>query len=109
MDCGMIFEYLDSGERKSIFFDLDEYGRTVLFMTALLLIWSYYICRFTIFNKIYLCKDRLRDCKIYRKIIIMKITERKWKHILIQMVFENYEQFKKLYAVFMAMKNIFSK
>ncbi len=31
MDCGMIFEYLDSGERKSIFFDLDEYGRTVLF------------------------------------------------------------------------------
>jgi len=39
----------------------------------------------------------------------MKITERKWKHILIQMVFENYEQFKKLYAVLMAMKNIFSK
>ncbi len=36
----------------------------------------------------------------------MKITESEWKHILIQMVFENYEQFKKLYAVFMAMKNM---
>ncbi len=31
MDCGMIFEYLDSGERKSIFFDLDENGMTILY------------------------------------------------------------------------------
>ena len=39
----------------------------------------------------------------------MKITESEWKHILIRLVFENYEQFEKLYAVFMAMKNIFRK
>ncbi len=31
MDCGMIFEYLDDGERKSIYFDLDEQGMTVLY------------------------------------------------------------------------------
>ena len=31
MDCGMIFEYLDSGKRKSIFFDLDENEMTVLY------------------------------------------------------------------------------
>ena len=31
MDYGMIFEYLDDGERKSIFFDLDENGMTVLY------------------------------------------------------------------------------
>ncbi len=30
MDYGMIFEYLDSGERKSIFFALDENGMTIL-------------------------------------------------------------------------------
>ncbi len=30
MDYGMIFEYLDDGERKSIYFDLDENGMTVL-------------------------------------------------------------------------------
>ncbi len=30
MDYGMIFEYLDDGERKSIFFNLDENGMTVL-------------------------------------------------------------------------------
>ena len=39
----------------------------------------------------------------------MKITGSEWKHNLVQMVFENYEQFKKLYAVFMAMENILSK
>ncbi len=31
MDYEMIFEYLDSGERKSIYFDLDENGMTVLY------------------------------------------------------------------------------
>ncbi len=31
MDYGMIFEYLDDGERKSIFFDLDENGMTILY------------------------------------------------------------------------------
>ncbi len=31
MDCGMIFEYLDDGERKSIYFDIDENGMTVLY------------------------------------------------------------------------------
>ncbi len=31
MDCGMIFEYLDDGERKSIYFDLGENGMTVLY------------------------------------------------------------------------------
>ncbi len=51
----------------------------------------------------------LQIYKFYKKIIIMRITESEWKHILIQMVFENYEQFKKLYAVFMAMENILSK
>ena len=31
MNRDVIFEYLDSGERKSIFFDLDENGMTVLY------------------------------------------------------------------------------
>ncbi len=31
MDYGMIFEYLDSGKRMSIFFDLDENGMTILY------------------------------------------------------------------------------
>ncbi len=31
MDYGMIFEYLDDGERKSIFFDLDENGMKILY------------------------------------------------------------------------------
>ncbi len=30
MDYGMIFEYLDDGERKSIFLTLDENGMTIL-------------------------------------------------------------------------------
>ena len=31
MDYGMFFEYLYDGEKKSIFFDLDEHGMTVLY------------------------------------------------------------------------------
>jgi len=30
MDCGMIFEYLDSGKRKSIHFTVNENGMSIL-------------------------------------------------------------------------------
>ncbi len=42
-------------------------------------------------------------------IIIIKILEKEWKYILIQLVFEDFSQFKQLYAVFVAMKSIFNK